>query len=104
MLGGGLALIPGLRVETITTSSVRGTSRVRVAQLTRAGERVVLIQTGGSGESTTGAPVASGVSAEELGGESIGSATLGALQITARSFLPAGELRRLLQRLNQVTR
>ena len=101
-LGGKLAAIQGLRIESITTSEARGRTRVRVAQLTRSGQRIVLIETAGAEVPSSGAVRATAVSVMpplEPSGESIGSASLGNLQITARSRLAPDALRPLLGRL-----
>jgi hypothetical protein len=102
LLGGRIGAIPGLRIESITTSEARGRSRVRLAQITRSGQRIVLIETAGAEVPSSGAVRATAVSVMaplEASGESIGSASLGNLQITARSRLTADGLRPLLARL-----
>lgn len=102
ILGGRLGAIRGLGIESITTSEARGRTRVRVAQVTRSGQRIVLIETAGVDVPSSGAVRVTAVSVMpplEASGESIGSASLGNLQITARSALAPDALRPLLGRL-----
>jgi len=100
-LGGRIAMIPGLRAESFASSEARGRTRVRVAQIARTGQRIVLIETA-NGAAPAGPARATAVSVEpplEGTSESIGSASLGNLQITARSTLTPAALRPLLSRL-----
>ncbi len=104
ILGGTLAAIQGLRIESIATSSVGGRPRVRVAQIVRSGQRIVLTQML-SGTGTARAARASDVSvsqASEVNPLSIGTASIGSVFVTARSSIPAEVLRPLLQRLAEV--
>jgi hypothetical protein len=105
-LGGRLGAIPGLRIESFASSEARGRTRVRVAQLARTGQRIVLIETAGSDASGSASARATAVSVMpplESSGESIGSASLGNLQITARSSLAPDALRPLLGRLGFIS-
>lgn len=105
ILGGSLAAIQGLRIESISTSSVGGRARVRVAQIARTGTRIVLTQMSSGAES---APIPAGtrpteVSVSEMSSEgspaTIGTASLAGIFVTVRSTLPAGDLRPLILRL-----
>jgi hypothetical protein len=101
-IGGTLAQIQGLRIESVTTSSVGGRPRVRVAQIARSGQRIVLM------EMSSGAPAGAhpyhpaDVNVSPAEGLSIGTATLGTAFITAKSMMAADDLRPLLQKLGEV--
>ncbi len=104
MLGGTLAAVPGLRIESITTSSVGGRARVRLAQLDRTGERLVLTQMPSGEPPVAGArPRVTGVVTSQITAtQAMGTASLGPVFVTARSTLGADALRPLLQRLAPV--
>jgi hypothetical protein len=107
VLGGTLAAVPGLRIESITTSSVGGRPRVRVAQIARSGQRIVLTQMSAAMPAEGGVVArlrATGVNvgAGEANGMTIGTASFGNLFVTVKSRLAADALRPLLQRLGEV--
>ncbi len=103
VLGGTLAQITGLKIESITTSSVGGRPRVRVAQIAPGGHRVALVEMSSGSPAAGSRPYrAADVSASAAEGMSIGTATLGGAFITARSGLGAEDLRQLLLKLGEV--
>ena len=103
ILDGMLAAIPGLRIESITTSSVGGRPRVRVALIARSGARIVLTQmpAGNTADGPRTTRVTE-VTASRVGAGTIGTASIGGVFVTAKSALGADELRPLLQRLAPV--
>jgi hypothetical protein len=97
-----IAVIRDLVVESIALPENATRPRVRVAQLTAAGERIVLTQT------RSGAPVASRnprvtalriVPPSQTYPVTTGTASFGNLLVTAKADLPGDELRGLLARL-----
>ena len=106
-LGGTLGAIEGLSIESITKSTAGTRPRVRVVQLTQAGERIVLTETragaavrGGAGPAVVTALRV--MPPSEAYPFSTGTASLGNLLITVRSSLAADALRGLLERLGEV--
>lgn len=102
LLGMPIAVIPGLTVESIATPSDGGRPRVRVAQLTASGERIVLTET------RSGAPVPSSnprvtalrvIPASPSYPVTTGTASFGNLLVTAKAEMDGGELRELLAKL-----
>lgn len=106
-LGGTLGAIEGLSIESITKSTAGSRPRVRVVQLSQAGERIVLTETragaavrGGAGPAVVTALRV--MPPSEAYPFSTGTASLGNLLITVKSSLAADALRALLDRLGEV--
>jgi hypothetical protein len=106
-LGGTLGAIEGLSIESITKSTAGTRPRVRVVQLSQAGERIVLTETragaavrGGAGPAVVTALRV--MPPSEAYPFSTGTASLGNLLITVKSSLAADALRSLLDRLGEV--
>jgi hypothetical protein len=104
-LGGTLGAIQGLSIESISQSTSGTRVRVRVTQLTDSGQRITLTQT------RSGAAVRAGPATltalrvmppSEAFPYSTGTASLGNVLITARTGIPADELRAHLERLAEV--
>ena len=103
-IGGPIGVIEGLTVESVARSTSGARARVRVVQLTEAGERIVLTETR-SGAAVTGAARVTAVRVmppSEAYPLSTGTASLGNLLITVKSSLAADALRALLERLGEV--
>ena len=107
ILGGTLGAIQGLSIESVAKSTAGNRTRVRVAQLTQAGERIVLTETragaavrGGSGPAVVTALRV--MPASEAYPWSTGTASLGNILVTVKTSLSADVLRPLLQRLAEV--
>lgn len=107
ILGGTLGAIQGLSIESIAKSTAGNRTRVRLAQLTQSGERIVLTETragaavrGGSGPAVVTALRV--MPASEAYPWSTGTASLGNILVTVKTSLSADILRPLLQRLAEV--
>jgi len=101
-LGIPLAVIPGMFVESIATPESGSRPRVRIAQLTSSGQRIVLTET------RSGAPVSGGtprvtalriIPASQTYPLTTGTASFGNLLVTAKAALPGDSLRTLLATL-----
>jgi hypothetical protein len=107
ILGGTLGAIEGLSIESISKNTSGSRPRVRVVQLTDAGERIVLSETlAGAAVRGTGPAHLTAlriVPASEAYPMSTGTASLGNILITARSSLGADVLRALLERLGDAS-
>jgi hypothetical protein len=108
LLGGTLGAIQGLTIESITSSAAGSRPRVRVAQLTPSGERIVLTETragaavrGGSGPAVVTALRV--MPASEAYPWCTGTASLGNILVTAKTKLSADALRPLLQKLGEAS-
>ena len=108
LLGGTLGAIQGLTIESITSSAAGSRPRVRVAQLTPSGERIVLTETragaavrGGSGPAVVTALRV--MPASEAYPWCTGTASLGNILVTVKTKLSADALRPLLQRLGEAS-
>jgi hypothetical protein len=106
-LGGTLAAIEGLGIESIARSTTGTRPRVRVVQVAPTGERITLTET------LAGAAVRSGPARvtslrvtppSEAYPLSTGTVSFGSLLITVRSSLAAEPLRALLERLTDAGR
>jgi Domain of unknown function (DUF4388)/Carboxypeptidase regulatory-like domain len=102
-LGGFIAVVPGLWVESITAPAAGSRRRARVAQLTATGERIVLTETrsgapglGGGTPRVTALRVIGPTEAYPL---STGTASFGSLLVTAKTTLPVDSLRAMLGKL-----
>jgi hypothetical protein len=102
VLGVPLAVIPGLYIESIAVPETASRPRVRIAQLTLSGERIVLTET------RSGAPVSGGnprvtalriIPASQTYPLTTGTASFGNLLVTAKAALPGDSLRALLATL-----
>ncbi len=107
ILGGTLGAIAGLTIESISQSTSGARARVRLAQLTPSGERIVLTETragarvrGGSGPAVVTALRL--MPASEAYPWCTGTASLGNILVTVKTKLSADSLRPLLQRLGEV--
>ena len=107
LLGGTLGAIQGLTIESIASSAAGSRSRVRLAQLTASGDRIVLTETragaavrGGSGPAVLTALRV--MPASEAYPWCTGTASLGNILVTVKTKLSADVLRPLLQRLGEV--
>jgi hypothetical protein len=107
ILGGTLGAIQGLSIESIAKSTAGSRTRVRVAQLTQSGERIVLTETR-AGAAVRGGPGPAVVTAlrvmpaSEAYPWSTGTASFGNILVTVKTSLSADVLRPLLQRLGEV--
>jgi hypothetical protein len=106
MLGGTLGAIQGLTIESIASSAAGSRPRVRLAQVTASGERIVLTETragaavrGGSGPAVVTALRV--MPASEAYPWCTGTASLGNILVTVKTKLSADALRPLLQRLGE---
>jgi hypothetical protein len=106
IMGGTFGAIQGLPIESITRSLTGSRPRVRVVQLTAAGERIVLTETRSGQASRTPGPAA--VTAvrvmppSEAYPFSTGTVSLGNLLVTAKTSIAAETLRPLLERLGEI--
>lgn len=105
-LGGFIAVIPGLWVESITSPAAGSRRRARVAQLTATGERIVLTETrsgapglGGGTPRVTALRVIGPTEAYPL---STGTASFGSLLVTAKTTLSVDSLRAMLGKLGTI--
>ncbi len=107
LLGGTLGSIQGLGIESISKATAGTRTRIRVAQLTATGERIVLTETragaavrGGSGPAIVTALRV--MPASEAYPWCTGTASLGNILVTVKTKLSADVVRPLLQRLGEV--
>jgi len=104
VLGRPVTIVGGLWVESIAKPAEGARRRVRVAQLTQSGERVVLTVTlaGPAGGQAPAQVTAIRVRPPSEGSPmAMGTASFGNLLVSARSLLPADSLRVQLQRLRE---
>jgi len=108
LLGGTLGAIQGLGIESISKSLTGARARIRVAQLTSAGERIVLTETragaavrGGSGPAIVTALRV--MPASEAYPWCTGTASLGNILVTVKTKLAADVVRPMLQRLGEIS-
>ncbi len=107
LLGGTLGAIQGLTIESIASSAAGSRPRVRLAQLTPAGDRIVLTETR-AGAAVRGGPGPAVLTALRVMPASeaypwcTGTASLGNILVTVKTKLSADVLRPLLQRLGEV--
>jgi hypothetical protein len=100
-LGIPLAIIPSLYVESVAVPDGGGRPRVRVAQLTASGERIVLTQTR-AGAPVPGTPRVTAlriIPASQTYPLTTGTASFGNLLVTAKAAMPGDSLRALLATL-----
>ena len=107
-LGGTLGAIQGLPIESITASTSGPRTRVRIAQLTSACERIVLTETraGANVRGGTGPAMVTALRimpASEAYPYATGSASFGNILVTVKTSLAADALRPLLGRLNEIS-
>jgi len=107
LLGGTLGAIQGLGIESISSSAAGSRPRVRLAQITASGERIVLTETraGAAVRGGTGPAVVTALRvmpASEAYPWCTGTASLGNILVTVKTKLSADALRPLLQRLGEV--
>ncbi len=105
-LGGTLGLIPGLSIESIAQSAAGSRPRVRVAQLTPSGERIVLTETRAGADVRGGAGPAVVTSirvmpASEAYPWSTGTVSFGNILVTAKTHLAADALRSYLGTMSE---
>jgi len=107
LLGGTLGAIQGLGIESISKATAGSRVRIRVAQLTSSGERIVLTETragaavrGGSGPAIVTALRV--MPASEAYPWCTGTASLGNILVTVKTKLAAEVVRPLLQRLGEM--
>jgi hypothetical protein len=104
VLGRPVTIVGDLWVESIAKPAQGTRRRVRVAQLTQSGERVVLTVTV-AGPASDLAPAQVTAIRVRPGSEdtpmAMGTASFGNLLVTARTLLPADALRVQLQRLRE---
>jgi hypothetical protein len=105
-LGGSLAAIQGLPIESVSRSTAGTRVRVRVVQLAESGERIVLTLTrAGAAVSGGGGPMRVTalrvIPPSEAYPQTTGTASVGNLLVTARSTMAAEPLRALLERLGE---
>jgi hypothetical protein len=101
VLGIPLAVIPGLYVESVSVPAGGGRPRVRVAQLTASGQRIVLTETR-AGAPVPGTPRVTAlriIPASQTYPLTTGTASFGNLLVTAKAPLPGDSLRALLATL-----
>jgi len=107
VLGGTLGAIEGLPIESIAKSTTAARTRIRVAQLTQAGERIVLTETR-AGAAVRGGPGPAVVTAlrvmppSEAYPWSTATASFGNILITVKTSVAVETLRSLLARLGEV--
>jgi len=106
ILGGTLGAIDGLPIESIAKSTAAGRSRIRVAQLTQAGERIVLTETrAGAAVRGPGPAVVTALRVmppSEAYPWSTATASFGNILITVKTSVAVETLRSLLARLGEV--
>jgi Carboxypeptidase regulatory-like domain len=106
VLGGTLGVVPGLSIETVAQSAAGNRPRIRVAQLTPAGVRIVLTETR-AGADVRGGPGPAVVTAlrvmpaSEAYPWSTGTVSFGNILITVKTHLAADTLRSFLSRLSE---
>ena len=103
-LGGFIAVIPGLWVESVASPSAGSRRRARVAQLTGSGERIVLTETRsgapGLGGGTPRVTALRVIGPTEAYPVTTGTASFGSLLVTAKTSLAPDSLRALLAKLS----
>jgi len=100
-IGIPLAVIPGLYVESVSVPESGGRPRVRVAQLTASGQRIVLTETR-AGAPVPGTPRVTAlriIPASQTYPLTTGTASFGNLLVTAKATMPGDALRALLATL-----
>ena len=107
LLGGTLGAIQGLSIESLSKSTAGSRTRVRLAQVTQSGERIVLTETraGAAVRGTSGPAVVTALRvmpASEAYPWSTGTASFGNILVTVKTTLSADVLRPLLQKLGEV--
>jgi hypothetical protein len=106
VMGGTIGAIQGLPIESITRSLTGSRPRVRVVQLTAAGERIVLTETrSGTPTRAPGPAVVNAVRvmpASEAYPFATGTVSLGNLLVTAKTSIAAEALRPLLERMGEI--
>ncbi|OYV65446.1 MAG: hypothetical protein B7Z72_12270 [Gemmatimonadetes bacterium 21-71-4] len=107
-LGGTLGVIPGLSIESMAQSAAGDRPRVRVAQLTASGERIVLTETR-AGADVRGGPGPAAVTsigvmpASKAYPWSTGTVSFGNILVTAETHLAADALRSYLGRMTEAS-
>jgi len=105
LLGGTLGAVRGLGVESLTRSTAGSRARVRLAQVTPGGERIVLVETRAGNAVRTGPAIVTALRVmppSEAYPFSSGSVSFGNILITAKSALSAEALRALLNQLGEI--
>jgi hypothetical protein len=106
ILGGTLGAIEGLPIESISKSTAAGRARVRVAQLTQAGQRIVLTETrAGAAVRAAGPVVVTAlrvIPPSDAYPWSTASASFGNVLINVKTKLAVESLRSMLGRLGEV--
>jgi hypothetical protein len=107
ILGGTLGAIEGLPIESISKSTAAGRARVRVAQLTQAGQRIVLTETrAGAAVRAAGPVVVTAlrvIPPSDAYPWSTATASFGNVLITVKTSVAVDALRSMLARLSEVT-
>jgi hypothetical protein len=104
VLGQPLTVVGGLWIESIARPAEGARQRIRVAQLTQSGERIVLTVTvagSGSGQAPAQVTAIRVRPASDATSMTMGTASFGNLLVSARTLLPADSLRVQLQRLRE---
>jgi len=104
-MGGAIAAIQGLHVESIARSTTGSRPRVRVVQLTPSGDRIILTVTRASAAAGPGAATITALRVmppSEAYPMSTGTVSMGNLLVTARSTMAAEALRGQLERLGHI--
>jgi hypothetical protein len=104
VLGRPVTIVAGLWVESIARPAEGARRRVRVAQLTQSGERVVLTVTLTGPANSPSPPQVTAIRVRPASGGTsmaMGTASFGNLLVSAKSLLPADSLRVQLQRLQE---
>jgi hypothetical protein len=103
LLGGAIGVIPGLHIESITRSVTGSRARVRIVQITSAGERIALTETRAGAAVRGAGPMAVTalrvMPASEAYPFSTGTVSFGNLLITVKTTVPVDALQPLLQRI-----
>ena len=106
ILGGTLGAIEGLPIESVAKSTTAARSRIRVAQLTQAGERIILTETrAGAAVRGAGPAIVTALRVmppSEAYPWSTATASFGNILITVKTSVAAETLRSLLARLGEV--
>lgn len=106
ILGGTLGAIEGLPIESISKSTAAGRARVRVAQLTQSGQRIVLTETRAGAAVRAGGPVVVTalrvIPPSDAYPWSTATASFGNVLINVKTKLAIESLRAMLGRLGEV--
>jgi len=105
LLGGAFGAIQGMAIESVARSTAGSRPRVRVTQITPAGERIVLTETRAGAAVRAGPATITALRVmppSEAYPYSTGTVSFGGILITAKASIPAEALRAHLQRLGEI--